>query len=79
MADKLLAALGAGQVGVHWARNFVKRTDSLTTRFNPAYDRQRALCEDPVLIISWFKLVEETKAKYGICDEDVYKFDEAGL
>jgi hypothetical protein len=23
--------------------------------------------------------VEETKAKYGICDEDVYNFDEAGF
>ena len=34
MADRLLAARGAGQVGVHWPRNFVKRTDSLTTRFN---------------------------------------------
>jgi hypothetical protein len=34
MADKLLAARGAGQVGFHWPRNFVKRIDSLTTRFN---------------------------------------------
>jgi hypothetical protein len=34
MADKLLAARGGGHVGVHWPRNFVKRTDSLTTRFN---------------------------------------------
>jgi hypothetical protein len=34
MADKLLAARGAGQVGVHWPRNFVKRTDSLKTSFN---------------------------------------------
>jgi len=58
MADKLLAARGAGQVGVHWPRNFVKRTDSLTTRFNRAYDRQRALCEDPALIRSWFELVD---------------------
>jgi hypothetical protein len=79
MADKLLAARSAGQVGVHWPRNFVKRTDSLTTRFNRAYDRQRALCEDPVLIRSWFELVEQTKAKYSICDEDVYNFDEAGF
>ena len=47
MADKLLAARGAGRVGVHWLRNFVKRTDSFTTRFNRAYDGQRALCEDP--------------------------------
>jgi hypothetical protein len=79
MANRLLAARGAGQVGVHWPRNFVKRTDSLTTRFNRAYDRQRALCEDPILIRSWFELVEQTKTKYGICDDDVYNFDEAGF
>jgi hypothetical protein len=79
MADKLLAARNAGHVGVHWPRNFVRRTDSLTPRFNRAYDMQRALCEDPVLIKGWFELVEQTKAKYGICDEDVYNFDEAGF
>jgi hypothetical protein len=79
MADKLLAARGAGQVWQKWPANFVRRTDSLTTRFNRAYDRQRALCEDPVLIRSWFELVEQTKAKYGICDEDVYNFDEGGF
>jgi hypothetical protein len=77
MADKLLAVRKAGQVGVHWPRNFVKRTDSLTTHFNRAYDRQRARCEDPILIRSWVELVEQTKTKYGICDEDVYNFDEA--
>ena len=74
-----VAARDAGQVGVHWPRNFVKRIDSLTTRFNRAYDRQRALCEDPVLIRSWFELVEQTKAKYSILDKDVYNFDEAGF
>jgi hypothetical protein len=79
MADKLLTARGAGQVGVHWPRNFVKRTDSLTTCFNRPYDRQRALCEDLALIRSWFELVEETKTKYGICDKDVYNFNEAGF
>jgi hypothetical protein len=31
------------------------------------------------LIRSWFELVEQTKAKYGILDEDVYNFDEAGF
>jgi len=58
IADNLQAAHGAGQVGVHWPRNFVKRTDSLKMRFNRAYDRQRALCEDFILIKSWFELVE---------------------
>ena len=79
MADKLLAARGAGQVGQKWPANFVKCTDSLTTRFSRTYDRQRALCKDPVLIKSWFELVEQTKAKYGICNEDVYNFNEAGF
>jgi hypothetical protein len=37
------------------------------------------LCEDSALIRGWFKLVERTKAKYGICDKDVYNFDEAGF
>ena len=75
IANKLLLARGGSLVG----RDFVKRTDSLTTRFNRAYDSQRALCEDPVLIRNWFELVEQTKAKYGILDEDVHNFDEAGF
>jgi hypothetical protein len=79
IANRLLAVRSTNLVGVHWPRNFVKRTDSLTTRFNRAYDRQRALCEDPVLIKSWFELIEQTKAKYGICDDDVWNFDEAGF
>jgi hypothetical protein len=79
MADKLQAARGGGQVGQKWPANFVRRTDSLKTRFNRAYDRQRALCEDPILIRSWFELIEQTKAKYGILNEDVYNFDEAGF
>jgi hypothetical protein len=79
MADKLLAARGGGQVGQKSPANFVKRTESLTTRFNRAYDRQRALCEDPVLIRSWFELVEQTKLKYGILDKDVYNFNKAGF
>ena len=52
IADKLLAARSAGQVGVYWPRNFVKRTNSLRARFNQAYNRQRAICKDLVLIRS---------------------------
>ena len=79
MADKLLAARGAGPVGQEWPKNFVNGTPSLTPRFNRPYDRQRALCEDPGLIISWFDLVQRTKATYGICDEDVFNLDEASF
>jgi hypothetical protein len=38
MADKLLAVHGAGQVGQKWPANFVRRTESLTTHFNRAYN-----------------------------------------
>ena len=57
MANKLLAAHDAGQVGSQWPRNFVKQTDTLKTCFIRPYDRQRDLCEDPRAISSWFELV----------------------
>jgi hypothetical protein len=31
------------------------------------------------VIGAWFKLVEETKAKYGVHDDDVHNFDEIGF
>ena len=31
------------------------------------------------MIRGWFRLVENTKAKYGILDNDTYNFDEAGF
>lgn len=79
MANKLLTERGACHVGQLWPRNFVKRTESLITRFNRPYDRQRALCEDPTAIQAWFELVARTKATYGICDEDTFNFDETGF
>ena len=59
--------------------NFVKRIERLTTRFNRPYDRQRALCEDPIIISRWFQQVEQYRAKYGIVDQDIYNFDETGF
>ena len=79
MADKLLAERGSSPVGKNWPMNFVKRTARLITRFNRPYDRQRALCEDLKVIRPWFELVQRTKATYGICDEDMYNFDETGF
>jgi hypothetical protein len=79
MADRLLSYRGGGQVGVQWPRNFVKRTDRITTRFNRPYDYQRALCEDSKVIGAWFDLVQRTKETYGILDEDTFNFDEAGF
>jgi hypothetical protein len=79
MADKLLGVRGGEPVGKCWAERFVTRSDQLKMAFNRAKDRQRILQEDPETISAWFKLVEDTKAKYGVHDDDVHNFDETGF
>ena len=79
MANLLLTERNAGRVGSRWASNFIKRQPQLTTRFNRKYDYQRAKCEDSTIIGAWFKLVENTIAKYGIGASDIYNFDETGF
>jgi hypothetical protein len=79
MADKLLGGRGGEPVGKCWARRFVTRSDELKMAFNRAKDRQRILQENPETISAWFKLVEDTKAKYGVHDHDVHNFDETGF
>jgi hypothetical protein len=79
MADKVLGVRGGEPVGKHWAERFVTRSDKLKMAFNRAKDRQRILQEDLETISAWFKLVEDTKAKYGVHDDDVHNFDETGF
>jgi hypothetical protein len=79
MADSLLAERHCDPVGQNWAATCVKRRPELQVKFNRKYDYKRALCEDPVIIWDWFRLVENMKAKYGIQDEDIYNFDETGF
>jgi hypothetical protein len=66
MADKLLGECGGKPVGKCWASRFVTRSVELKMAFNRAKDRQRILQEDPEIIGAWFRLVEETTAKYGV-------------
>jgi hypothetical protein len=79
MANRLLAERGGRRVGVRWAKNFVQRQPELSTRLTRKYDYQRAQCEDPVIIRTWFNLVKNTIAKYGIVEDDIYNFDETGF
>ncbi|SLM33415.1 conserved hypothetical protein [Lasallia pustulata] len=85
MADILLSARAGSPtnasptVGENWVRKFVNRHEQLQSKYTRKYDYQRALCEDPKAISDWFRLVENTRAKYGIPDEDVYNFDETGF
>jgi hypothetical protein len=79
MANRLLDDRDAPPVGKRWASNFVKRHKELKTRYFRTYDYQRAKCEDPTAIRNWFRLVENTIAKYGITLADIYNFDETGF
>jgi hypothetical protein len=66
-------------VGKNWAERLVSRTEELKMAFNRAKDRQRSLQEDPEVIGAWFKLVKETKDKYGVLNDDIHNFDEIGF
>ncbi|OBS16237.1 hypothetical protein FPOA_13041 [Fusarium poae] len=79
MANSLLADRDASPVGKRWAHNFVKRQPELKTRLFRKYDYQRAKCEDPSIIRGWFRLIQNTIAKYGIRPDDIWNFDETGF
>ena len=79
MANSLRAKRNLAQVGPRWSSTFVKRRPELQVKFNRKYDYKRALCEDPAAIQAWFQLVANTKAKYGIQDEDTYNFNKTSF
>ena len=79
IADRLLGEWGGSPVGINWPATFVNCTPGIKTHINQPYNQQWALCEDPEVIGAWFKLMENTKAKYSITDIDSYNFDETGF
>ena len=79
MANLLREERGMPHVGQNWPKTFVNRQPRLRVRFSRKYDYKRALCEDSEVIQAWFDLVANTKAKYGILDDDTYNFDETGF
>ncbi|KFZ23098.1 hypothetical protein V502_02423 [Pseudogymnoascus sp. VKM F-4520 (FW-2644)] len=79
MADLLLSEQGKSPVGINWTTNFIKRCTEIKAKFSWKYDYKRAKCEDPKIIQEWFALVQNTVAKYGILEQDIYNFDEAGF
>jgi len=79
MANQLLADRDAPPVGRNWASKFVKRHTELKACFCREYDYHRAKCEDPAIIRNWFRLVENTIAKYSITLADIYNFDETSF
>jgi len=66
-------------VDVNWVANFVKRHAELSSVYNRKFVIQRAEVEGPKLISLWFKLVEDTIAKHGVAEENIFNFDETGF
>ncbi|KAH7462316.1 hypothetical protein FOMA001_g18693 [Fusarium oxysporum f. sp. matthiolae] len=79
MANSLLADREALPVGKLWVHNFIQRQPELKACRFRRYDYKRAKCEDPTIIHGWFRLVENTIAKYGIQLADIWNFDETGF
>ena len=79
MADLLLATRRAKLTGKQWAYRFVQHCPKLKTRLSRTYDKQRAFYEDPELINTWFRLVDNMQKKYAIQNTDFYNFDETGF
>ena len=75
MANFILESQGGRYVGKLWIHRFVQRQLDLKTCFNCVYDFQRALYKDPELIDTWFRLVENIRAKYRVLDYNFYNFD----
>ena len=66
-------------IGELWVNHFIKHHPELKSKYTHPYDYQCAKCEDPELIKSWFKCVQETIQKYGISEQDIYNMDETGF
>ena len=85
MAELLLAervqnaSIKQTTLGKNWVYRFITRHPEIKSRYSRKYDYKRAKCEDPEVIRAWFRLVQNTVAKYGILDEDIYNFDETGF
>ena len=58
---------------------YIEHHEDLQSKYNHKHDYQRAQCEDPEIIKAWFQLVQNTIAKYGILEQDIYNFDETGF
>ena len=57
----------------------MERQSELRFNSNRKQSYRRADCEDLEVILGWFHLLENIKAKHGILDEDTYDFDASGF
>jgi hypothetical protein len=66
-------------IGKNWVAGFIRRRPEIKSRLARKYNYQRAMCENPKVIFTWFEQLQKVKDKWGILDEDIYNFDENGF
>jgi hypothetical protein len=66
-------------LGQNWVTGFIKRHESIKSRFTRKYNYQRALCEDPKAMKQWFDTLEALRKENGIQHEDIYNFNETSF
>lgn len=82
LAQLLLSARLSSQtayVGEHWVTRYIQHHTELSSKYSQKYDYQRAKCEDPELIMGWYKCFHDVIEKYGIVEQDIYNMDETGF
>ncbi|ODM14636.1 hypothetical protein SI65_09981 [Aspergillus cristatus] len=82
LAQLLLSARLSSQtayVGEHWVTRYIQRHKELSSKYSRKYDYQRAKCEDPELVMGWYKCFYNAIEKYGILEQDIYNMDETGF
>ena len=80
MAEDLLRAKGDMKpLGKNWVQSFLGRHREIRSKHVPSLDKERALAENPQILMDWFELYSRTKLQYKVQDEDIYNMDEKGF
>ena len=58
---------------------YIQCHTELSSKYSQKYDYQHAKCEDPELIMGWYKCFHDAIEKYGILEQDIYNMDETGF
>ncbi|KAJ9479276.1 hypothetical protein VN97_g13176, partial [Penicillium thymicola] len=67
------------QIGAHWLPRFLKRNPKYHIRRRRALDVERAKALDKTVVERWFKDYQRVIHEHGICQQDIYNFDETGF
>jgi hypothetical protein len=66
-------------VSEQWSRRFLDRHPELHKMKQKPIELARKLAHDPAVLLNWFKRFEALRTQFGVCNEDIWNFDETGF